>query len=93
MTNRTEPLAESMMRLDVEIPGGAISNIETEVYDFLFAADDCMFRSADGKWRQRPPNSHGGAYLSQWRFERLRRALKERMEPVETPHKIREYES
>ena len=81
-----EPLNESLMCLDVEIPGGDISTLETEVYDFLFAADDCMFQRDVG-WKQRPPDSHGGAYLSQWRFERLRRALKERMEPVETLHK------
>ena len=90
-----EPLDESLMCLDVEIPGGDIHTLETEVYDFLFAADDCMFNRPNigSGWRHRPPDSHGGAYLSQWRFERLRRALKERMEPVETLHKIREYES
>ncbi len=64
------PIADELLRLDVEIPGGPIGTLAEEVHGFLCSAD---LRTLHGKLR--PPNAHGGAFQSRWRFERLRRAL------------------
>lgn len=55
------------------IAEGEKLTLQEAVREFLASADDCLRGSGQ---RPRPPEAHGGAYLSRWRFERLRRAYK-----------------
>lgn len=62
------------------IAEGATLTLEQAVRELLDVADDAM-RSSSGV--KRPDEVHGGAYLSRWRFARLRNALAAR--PPEEP--------
>lgn len=54
------------------IAEGSTLTLEQAVRELLDVADDAM-RSISGVTR--PDEAHGGAYLSRWRFARLRNAL------------------
>jgi hypothetical protein len=54
----------------VLIARGRGLSLRRAVQEFLRVADEML------EPERRPPEAHGGCYMSRWRFERLRQALK-----------------